>query len=167
MFEKIFPLDKNYLLRQAQFELEERHLDLMVDELRLAYTRLFNPLRLQEKTYQKIISHDTYPKDRIQLIYRQLCGIYRYQKPDNQLEILFDGISHLEKFKLEWDRFFLATIRDLGTSETYIKTMLRMTLLYETESMAEWSENQCKFFINQKFGTRIIKRYGHLILKVG
>ncbi len=44
MIQKLFPLDKNYILRQAQSVLEEELLDRMVVELKASYTQLYNPL---------------------------------------------------------------------------------------------------------------------------
>lgn len=167
MIDKLFPLDKNYILRQAQFVLEEELMDQMVYELKRSYTYLYNPLQLMDQTYAKILDTFDFPTDRIQLIYRQLCGIYRYKNGNNQLELLFDGRSHFDKFKEEWEATFLAWVKELGQHEQYVKTMLRMTLLYDTESRAEWSENHCKAFINQYFELKVIKRQGELLLKVG
>ena len=42
MIQKLFPLDKNYILRQAQSVLEEELLDQMVVELKASYTQLYN-----------------------------------------------------------------------------------------------------------------------------
>jgi hypothetical protein len=47
-----------------------------------------------------------------------------------------------------------------------VKTLLRMTVLHDTESRAEWAENHCKAFINQFFELKVIKRQGELLLKV-
>jgi hypothetical protein len=167
MIDKLFPLDKNYILRQAQFVLEEELMDQMVYELKRSYTYLYNPLQLMDKTYAKILDTFEFPTDRIQMIYRQFCGIYRFKNRDNQLELLFDGRSHFDKFKEEWETCFISWIKELGQHEQYVKTMLRMTLLYDTESRAEWAENHCKAFINQHFELKVVKRQGELRLKVG
>src|SRR5690606_38661439 len=90
MLQKLFPLDKNYLFRQAQSNMEERLLEVMVEELKSAYTLWYNPLGLVDDTYRQILVNKDYPKKRISIIYEQLCGIYRYQHPNNQLELLFD-----------------------------------------------------------------------------
>jgi len=162
MLQKLFPLDKNYLFRQAQSNMEERLLEVMVEELKSAYTLWYNPLGLVDDTYRQILVNKDYPKKRISIIYEQLCGIYRYQHPNNQLELLFDGRDHLEKYQDDWHKLFVQWLRELGRHESYIKTMLRMTLLYDTESRADFSENRCKSFINDYFGVRIIKRKGQL-----
>ena len=141
MIQKLFPLDKNYILRQAQSILEEQMLEVMVFELKKSYTQLYNPLMLMDETFAKILDTYEYPKDRLRMIYRQLCGIYRFKNRDNQLELLFDGRTHLEKFQEDWSRQLLEWVHELGYHEQYVKTMLRMTLLFDTESRAEWSEN--------------------------
>lgn len=165
MIQKLFPLDKNYILRQAQSLLEERMLEMMVFELKRSYTQLYNPLMLMDEVFAKILDTYDYPTDRLRVIYRQLCGIYRYQHKNNQLELLFDGRTHLEKFQDDWGTQFTAWLRELGQHEQYVKTMLRMTILYDTDSRAEWAENHCKFFVNQYFDLKIIKRKGELRLK--
>ena len=165
MIQKLFPLDKNYILRQAQSILEEQMLEVMVFELKKSYTQLYNPLMLMDETFAKILDTYEYPKDRLRMIYRQLCGIYRFKNKDNQLELLFDGRTHLEKFQEEWSLQLIQWVHELGYHEQYVKTMLRMTLLFDTESRAEWSENHCKFFINEYFELKIIKRKGELKLK--
>lgn len=162
MPQKLFPLDKNYILRQAQDSLETGLLTVMVEELRSAYTMWYNPLGLVDDTYAFIMERADFPLHRIRIIYAQLCGIYRYRFGSNQLELLFDGRSHLEKFQDDWSVQFVEWLRQLGRHESYVKTMLRMTLLYDTESRAEFAENRCKSFINEYFGVRIIKRNGKL-----
>jgi|SRR5690606_1587963 len=162
MLQKLFPLDKNLIFRQAQSLLEERLVESMVEELKKAYTLWYNPLGLMDATYAQILDTNEFPRDRIRLIYAQLCGIYRYRYTSNQLEFLFDGRSHLEKYQNEWEEQFMRWLRELGRHESYVKTMLRMTLLYDTESRAAFAENRCKSFINEYFGVRIIKRKGQL-----
>lgn len=167
MIQKLFPLDKNYILRQAQSVLEEEMIDRMVFELKRSYTFLYNPLRLMDQTYAQILDTYDFPRERARLIYRQLCGIYRYKHGDNQLELLFDGRTHFEKFQEDWSEALVGYVQELGIHEQYVKSMLRMTLLFDTETRAEWAENHCKAFINQYFELKVFKRQGELRLKVG
>jgi len=165
MIQKLFPLDKNYILRQAQSVLEVELLEVMVKELKRSYTLLYNPLGLVDNTYQQIMETVAFPKNRIKVIYEQLSGIYRFKYGSNQLEFLFDGRSHLDKYKDDWKEQFIGWIREMGTHESYVKTMLRMTVLYDIESRAEFAENRCKSFVNEFFDLKIIKRKGELKLK--
>lgn len=164
MIQKLFPLDKNYILRQAQSVMEEEMLDLMVFELKRSYTLLYNPLMLMDETFEIILDSHVFPRERLRMIYRQLCGVYRYKHGDNQLELLFDGRTHIEKFKEDWYNQLSLWLRAMGQYEPFVKNMLRLTLLYDTDSRAEWSENQCKAFINHFFELRIVKRKGELRL---
>src|SRR5690554_2771816 len=102
MPQKLFPLDKNYIFRHAQCALESRLVELMVEELRQSYTVWYNPLCLVDDTYAHILNKKKYPLNRIKIIYAQLCGIYRYRYCGNQLELLFDGRSHQEKYQEDW-----------------------------------------------------------------
>jgi hypothetical protein len=166
MIQKLFPLDKNYILRQAQTAMEDRMFELMIFELKRSYTVLYNPLMLMDNTFNQILDAHDFPTDRLKVIYHQLCGVYRYKFGSNQLELLFDGRTHLDKFQEDWSGQLTAWIRELGQHEQYVKTMLRMTILFDTDSRAEWSENQCKAFINQYFDLKIVKRKGELRLKI-
>lgn len=164
MIQKLFPLDKNYILRQAQSVMEEEMLDLMVFELKRSYTQLYNPLMLMDPTFEIILDSHHFPKERLRMIYRQLCGVYRYKHGDNQLELLFDGRSHVQKFKEDWYHQLSFWLREMGQYEPFVKNMLRITLLYDTDTRADWSENQCKAFINHFFELKIVKRKGELKL---
>jgi hypothetical protein len=165
MIQKLFPLDKNYILRQAQAAMEDQLLEAMVLELKRSYTLLYNPLGLMDSTYAQIVNTQNFPKEWIQVIYHQLSGIYRFKYGSNQLELLFDGRSHLDKYKEDWQEQCIAWVRELGRHESYVKTMLRMTVLFDSESRAEFSENRCKSFINEYFELKIVKRKGELKLK--
>ena len=72
MIDKLFPLDKNYILRQAQFVLEEELMDQMIYELKRSYTYLYNPLRLMDQTYAMILDTFDFPKDRVPVSYTHL-----------------------------------------------------------------------------------------------
>ncbi|MDN3687807.1 hypothetical protein [Cyclobacterium jeungdonense] len=167
MAKKLFPLDKNYILQQAQLGIEKEMLGLMVAEVKNSFTLLFNPLELQDDTYLQILQQLDFPVDHLTVIYRQLAGIYRFRNGSNQLELLFDGRSHFEKYQDDWSLCLKDWLRRLGQQEAYVKTMLRMTLLYDSPSRAVFAENRCKSLINEHFGLSIVKRKGNLILKTG
>ncbi|MDO6438780.1 hypothetical protein Q4534_15255 [Cyclobacterium sp. 1_MG-2023] len=167
MNRKLFPLDKNYILRQAQEAVEKEMMQMMVDELKKAFTLLFNPLELQDDTYLKILSVKSFPDEHLSIIYRQLAGIYRYKFGSNQLELRFDGKSHFEKYQEDWKQTLQKWVQTLGQDPAYVKNLLRMTLLYDTPSRALFAENRCKSLLNEHFGLLIIKRKGDLLMKLG
>jgi hypothetical protein len=167
MNKKLFPLDKNYILQQAQHAMEKEMMDLMVNELKKAFTILFNPLEIQDDTYLKILAKKSFPDDYLTIIYWQLAGIYRYKFGTNQLELRFDGKSHFEKYQDDWEETLKSWIHTLGQHPAYVKTLLRMTLLYDTPSRALFAENRCKSILNEHFGLLIVKRKGDLLMKTG
>lgn len=167
MAKKLFPLDKNYILQHAQLAMEKEMVGLMVAEVKNSFTLLFNPLELQDDTYLQILEQPDFPVEHLTVIYRQLAGIYRFRYGSNQLELLFDGRSHLEKYQEDWSVCLKDWLRRLGQQEAYVKTMLRMTLLYDSPSRAVFAENRCKSLINEHFGLFIVKRKGNLIMKTG
>jgi len=167
MAKKLFPLDKNYILQQAQAAMEAEMMAFMVEELKNSFTCLFNPLQLHDDTYLQILQRPNFPATHLQVIYRQLSGIYRFRYGSNQLELLFDGKSHFEKYQEDWSVCLKSWLRKLGTDEAYVKAMLRITLLYDSPSRAQFAENRCKSLINDFFGLLIIKRKGTLLLKTG
>jgi hypothetical protein len=141
---------------------------MMLEELKHSYTFLYNPLGLEDDTYLRILTNKEFPKDGVSIIYRQLSGIYRYKFGSNQLELLFDGRSHFDKYREDWACQLREWLRELGCHEPYVKTMLRMSLLYDTAGRAEFSENRCKSFINEYFDLQIVKRKGELrLMNVG
>jgi|TARA_R110001632_G_scaffold174245_1_gene293837 hypothetical protein len=167
MNKKLFPLDKNYILRQAQDAIEKEMMGMMVDELKKAFTLLFNPLELQDDTYLKILSEKAFPEDHLSIIYKQLAGIFRYRFGTNQLELRFDGKSHFEKYQDDWKETLQKWVQILGQNPAYVKNLLRMTLLYDTPSRALFAENRCKSILNEHFGILIVKRKGDLLMKTG
>lgn len=167
MAKKLFPLDKNYILQQAQLAMEKEMMTLILAELKQSFICLFNPLQLKDDTYLQILSQQDFPENHLSLIYRQLAGIYRYRYGSNQLEILFDGKTHFEKYQEDWGICLKKWVYTLGQQETYVKTMLRMTLLYDSPSRASFAENRCKSIINEFFGLSIVKRKGDLLMKTG
>jgi len=167
MANKLFPLDKNYILQQAQLAMEKEMMALITDELKQSFICLFNPLQLQDDTYLQIIRHQDFPETHLSIIYRQLAGIYRFRYGSNQLEILFDGKTHFEKYQEDWALCLKKWVFKLGHQEAYVKAMLRITLLYDSPSRAHFAENRCKSIINDYFGLSIVKRKGDLLMKTG
>ncbi|EIM77186.1 hypothetical protein A3SI_07859 [Nitritalea halalkaliphila LW7] len=164
MIAKLFPLDKNYILRQAQSAMLEQGIGLMKEEIIRSYVAYFNPLQLPESTYTTIITREEVPEASLSLLYAQLSGIYRLRFGSNQLELLFDGRSHFEKFQDDWTAALRLWMRQLGQDPAFIKSCLRLSFLYEHEQQAIWAENQAKRLINTFFEVKIIKRKGELKL---
>ncbi len=165
MNQKFFPLDKNYILRQAQESAEAQLLPEMVAILKESYVQLFNPLGLQDSLSRQIAQASNFPTAYISAIYHQLAGIYRYKFGSNQLEFLFDGRTHLEKYQEDWTVQLCAWMRFFCQDETFVKAVLKMTILFDKDTRAICAENMIKVMINEHFAVKVIKRKGVLKLK--
>jgi len=157
---RLFLLDKNYLLKQVQADLRLELQAMMVEKIKEGYFILFNPLRLvDEKTsqieeFQPI--HFTFFDD----LYEALSGIYRFQIGDNQLELLFDGRSHYEKYVDDWKDAFNQYLVDLMQKKNFVLAGLELSVFHSPENRIELAQNRMKVCVFEHFGLKIYKYKG-------
>lgn len=164
MERKYFPHDKNYLLERAQLDQEELLINLMVDQVINYYHTFCNPLGLEDEIITKLKKYTfTNPED-FSEFYRDLAGIYRFLKGDNQLELLFDGTDHYSKFSKEWGMEFCNWIKEFCFNRNFIKAVFSLTVLKPEEDKFQLKNNRLRYFIENHFELKIYKYRG--ILKV-
>jgi hypothetical protein len=79
MESKLFTLDKNYLLKEAQLQLKSHLLKELVVKVRRIYLRDYNPLGLKDDVIHKI-QHNTNPRLAcLNNFYFEMAGIYRFK----------------------------------------------------------------------------------------
>jgi len=133
---------------------------MMVEKIKEGYFILFNPLRLvDEKTsqieeFQPI--HFTFFDD----LYEALSGIYRFQIGDNQLELLFDGRSHYEKYVDDWKDAFNQYLVDLMQKKNFVLAGLELSVFHSPENRIELAQNRMKVCVFEHFGLKIYKYKG-------
>ena len=88
MENRLFLLDKNYILKQAQNDLRLELQAQLVDIVKLGYFNYFNPLRLKDDISVQVEKYEAENLSFFDELYDILAGIYRYQIGDNQLELL-------------------------------------------------------------------------------
>ncbi|MFC2125147.1 hypothetical protein ACFLU5_10070, partial [Bacteroidota bacterium] len=98
--------------------------------------------------------------------YYELCGIYRFKHGENQLEFLFDGTPHLEKFKEDWEQTFLQWIQDFYGHRHFIRAILEGAFLNPTPEAHQHIETRLKHFLEQYFGLRVYAYHGIKEIKV-
>jgi hypothetical protein len=103
---KFFPLDKNYLLEQAQIQAQDTLLTTLLERVKDQYFLRYNPLGLTDSLSIRIDSFRLKNKKPLYPFYENLAGIYRYKFGENQLQFLWDGEEHIEKYKLDWSKAF-------------------------------------------------------------
>lgn len=164
--EKSFKYDKNYILKEAQLASHELLLHQMVNFVKKHYLQRYNPLGLEDDPILKIKHTRRYPLHLFDEFYWRLAAVYRYQNNNNQLELLFDGKSHLEKFSSEWSKTFQRWIKLFCREESFVKAVLEAAVFYTPESKGFLSFNRLNHFLMTFFELKITRRKGVVDLKV-
>ncbi len=165
MIQKLFPLDKNYILKQAQQYSEDQLLVWMIEFVKVQYETQCNPLGLIDDTIQKIRATKGYNLEPLREFYFELSAIYRYQNSDNQLELLFDGRNHEDKYLEDWQNGFKRWVYDFVRYPNYLRAVLEAAIFYPTDRKALLAGNRMKAFTNQYFELKIYKHKGLQRLK--
>lgn len=166
MHQKLFPLDKNYILKEAQLSAKQYLLDRLVQEVKSSYLLYCNPLGLEDDTILKIRNYKKYDTSLLEEFYDNLAGIYRYKFGSNQLEFLFDGKDHFEKYQEEWAEMFMEWIRSFCKEENFLKAILEVTIFYPEGRKALLAGNRLKTFITQQLYIKVYKYRGIVPLKI-
>ena len=167
MIQKYFPQDKNYILKEAQAYNQDRLLLELVEKTKFAYSVQCNPLGLVDETVSKIESAYNYPLEKLESFYLQLSGIYRYfYGADNQLQFMFDGSGHFDKYQNEWEQKFHQWTDQFCMRPDFIKAILEMTIFYPTDRRAQLGENKLNVFLKGYFDVKIRKRKGESAYKI-
>ncbi len=157
---KLFAADKNYILKEVQSEQMNLLLPKAVSEIISCYNVFHNPLGLQDELTNKLDSYIYRENPVLNSLYHDLAGFYRYQNADNQLELLFDGLSHREKFIKEWQGTFLHWIQELCMNYTFMKTLLGATVYYPGPRGGLMLESRIRAQLIKQFNLKIYKYKG-------
>lgn len=152
MVRKFFPLDKNYLLEEAQLSLREALLTSLVDSVKREYELRYNPLGVCDEWIMKIRNYTPQNLEPLQKFYDTLAGIYRYKFGDNQLAFQWDGVGHSEKYKAEWTDFFNKQVALFCKNELFIRAVLDLTVFNNYSQLAE---NRMNNFMLQTFEVKL------------
>ncbi len=157
---RLFVLDKNYILKQAQRDAQRELLVEMLEEIKASYFEQYNPLQLMDATSEKIAQ---FQSDHLEILaegYQILAGIFRYQIGDNQLELLFDGSSHYEKYLADWKNTYLAYLKDLCKKRTFLMAALELTVFPCEPDRLGSAQNRLKMAIFDHFELKVYKHKG-------
>lgn len=160
MDNRLFLLDKNYILKQAQSDLRLELQAILIDEAKDAYFQLFNPLRLPDEASEQIEAFQPVHFSFFDELYDILAGIFRYQIGDNQLELLFDGNSHYDKYVADWKEAFIGYVRAMGQKKNYVLAVLELSVYHSPEKRIELAQNRLKVATFDHFGLKIYKHKG-------
>lgn len=160
MIQKYFALDKNYILEKAQLDLEENLIIHLINFCKEYYLNHFNPLGIEDATIISIKSHETAYTSRLEEFYRHLAAVYRFNHGENQLEFLFDGNDHYNKYERDWNLTFKKWLVEFCAKPNFLRAVLELTVFYPEGHKSELAESRMKAFIHQYFSLKIYKYKG-------
>ena len=163
---KLFTLDKNYILKEAQIKLRTQLLKQLVTEVKSIYLEKYNPLGLLDETVIKIRNVKDHEIDYLDAFYYELAGIYRLKYGENQLEFLFDGSSHYIKYQKEWKRKFQKWMREFYHCKHFLRAILEGSFLKPEAPVQKNVQVRLKLFLEQQFQLRVYKYRGIRKLKL-
>ncbi len=166
MVRKFFPLDKNYLLEEAQLAQQHQLLQEMVGKVKAAYVRLFNPLGIDDAISARVKAYKSKNVDTLYSFYQTLAAVYRFKFGENQLTFLWDGIDHRDKYRSDWEEAFQNWTDEFCNHELFIRAVLDLTVFHNDTPHAQMAENRMSHFILQRFGLKMHKQRGLMRNKV-
>jgi len=163
---KLFTLDKNYILKEAQIKLRAQLLRQLVSNVKSIYLDKYNPLGLLDETVIRIRNAKDIEIDYLDSFYYELAGVYRLKYGENQLEFLFDGSSHYIKYQKEWKRKFQKWMLDFYNHKHFLRAILEGSFLKPEEYIQKNVQVRLKLFLEQHFHLRVYKYRGIRKLKI-
>lgn len=166
MVRKFFPLDKNYLLEDAQLQLQDALLNVLMDRVKKRYQEMYNPLGIDDALSARVKSFRSKSLKQLYPLYQNLAAIYRFKFGETQLAILWDGVDHQQKYKDEWAQAFHKWLNEFCEKELFIRAVLDLTVFLPENKNAELAENRMNHFILQHFEVKLHKQRGLVSMKV-
>jgi hypothetical protein len=163
---KFFPLDKNYLLEDAQLSLQESLLTQLIVHVKECYLQIHNPLGLNDTFSQQITQFEVRNFKPLHNFYQNLAAIYRYKFGENQLTFVWDGRDHHEIYKSEWAEAFEQWTSDFCKHELFLQAVLDLTVFLPDNRQAHLAENRMNHFILKHFDVKFHKSRGLVEMKV-
>ena len=146
--EKYFSQDKNYLLKSVQAFSKEGLLDNWLKQILIAYNYQHNPMGLEDDFILELRSKMHLGKSLLENNYDILAAAYRLLHGDNQLEIRWDGRSHLEAYDDEWKNMFAKWIERLSLIKEIQRPIIRYAITGDETNNAFLSQSLRRGILN-------------------
>jgi len=163
---KFFPLDKNYLLEEAQLSLQDALLARLLEKVKGHYQVIHNPLGLEDSFSQQINTFETRNFKPLHGFYQNLAAVYRYRFGNNQLEFAWDGRDHQDIYKAQWTAVFESWTNEFCKHELFLQAVLDLTVFLPENRQAHLAESRMNHFILKHFDVKFHKSRGIVAMKV-
>jgi hypothetical protein len=163
---KFFPLDKNYLLKEAQVSLQDSLLTQLLEKVKTHYQLIHNPLGLDDSFSRQIKNFEIQHFEPLYGFYSNLAAVYRFKHGDNQLTFAWDGRDHQEIYQSEWTTAFVQWTDEFCKQELFLQAVLDLTVFLPDNRHAHLAENRMNHFILKHFDVKFHKNRGFVQMKV-
>jgi hypothetical protein len=160
MFRRLFPADKNHILMEVQSSRRNALLQELVDVAKKYYLDHHNPLGLIDDTILEIQSSKDFSFDAFNEFYHDMATIYRFKHGEVQLEFLFDGTTHDEKYANEWADYFTQNIRAFCSNKLFLRAVLDIAVFHHHDHVAQLAGVRLKYFLSAYFDLKVYKYRG-------
>ena len=149
-------MDKNYILKEAQLVLQDELIAWLAGFARTYYEQQYNPLGLVDSTVARIRQAEFTEEHLLQPFYEKLASVYRYKHGEVQLEFLFDGASHYQKYKEEWRATFKQWVLALFNKWLTLRAILEITVFkLHSEHQLQLINQRLQYYIEHHFAVRL------------
>jgi hypothetical protein len=138
----------------------------LIEKVKLRYQRIHNPLGLNDSFSRQIMDFETRNLKPLYSFYQNLAGVYRFKFGDNQLEFVWDGRDHQEKYQLEWTAAFDPWTDDFCNEELFLQAVLDLTVFLPENRHAHLAESRMNHFILKHFDVKFHKSRGIVQMRV-
>ncbi len=166
MVRKFFPLDKNYLLEETQLRVQDTLLLDLIGMAKRSYLVINNPLLIMDAFSQKIEDYEPHDLTPLHCFYQNLAGVYRYKFGENQLDFLWDGKDHSEKYEEDWSKAFRALTGQFCRHPQFVQAVLDVTVFQPENRHVHLAESRMNAVMLNLFELKIHKSKGIVAMKM-
>ena len=160
MNQKFFKGDKNYLLEEAQLASKEVMLAKLFTQVQEYYFLVYNPLRLQDDTTTQVMQAQFCRQEWQDLIYQQLCAVYRFKNCDNQLSLVYDGRNQTDIYREQWEAYYTNWIDTICSQPGLLRVLLKLMVFEGEQHGQEIAVSRLRQAINQHYQVRFHRMAG-------
>jgi hypothetical protein len=150
----------------VQLALQDHLLTQLIDQVKSEFEHRTNPLGLLDGFSLKIREYHCQNLKPLYNFYQNMAAVYRFKYSDNQLEFVWDGRDHQEKYEAEWTAAFKEWINEFCSQELFVQAVLDLTVFLPDNRHADLVENRMNNFMLRQFGVKLHKTKGLAAMKV-
>jgi hypothetical protein len=166
LIRKFFPLDKNYILEQAQLAARSVLLKQLSAKAAAAWSGNHNPLGLDDDFSRLLSAEPVNGYSALVPFYDLLAGIYRLRSGDNQLQFLWTGADHHEQFAQEWSNAFHFWISEFCRDANFVQAVLDLTWFLPQLERPDFTGARMEHFLLKYFNLRKCRSTGMFDVRV-